>query len=234
MIQLESRLWREIAIPALLLFALLLAGPLLTPSPAIAGQPLQELLRGEVVDPSGLPVAGITVSLHRVGDSGGAELGRALTDREGRFEIEVGDDDGSGVYFAATRFEGVLYMGEVFRTLQEAPADYRIVIGVGGIDGGMAQPLPLDGAESRGRGMILLLAALGVGAVLVPVLRARRGPYQLRAALAEVAELDEAHAALPETERVARGDSYRAARAELYERIRHLSGQTIAHAADHD
>jgi len=156
----------------------------------------EQILRGAVTDPAGLPVGGITVSLHQVSESGGAEVGRALTDSDGRFEIPIDESAllAQGVFFAATRFDGVLFMGDPFRSLDEMPTDYRIVIDGSGITGGFAQPMA--GGPPRDQGWIVgaILALIGVSVVLLPLIRARRGPIRVRTTLTELAELEEAYA----------------------------------------
>jgi hypothetical protein len=206
--------------------------------PLLVGTGLAQgpILRGQVVDPDGLPVTGITVSLHHVTDSGGSEVGRAVSDQEGRFEIALVGEGNGGVYFAATRFDGTLYMGEPFRTLAEASADYRILIGAGGITGGSAagpalQP-PGSPGDRQGRGAVaLLLAAIGIAVVLFPLLRLRRGPLAVRTVLAELAELEEAHASRPGGPAAGTEAEYLAARAALHSRLRALSRPRV-NAAD--
>lgn len=190
-------------------------------------------LRGQVTDPAGLPVAGITVSLHRVSEGGGAEVGRALSDAEGRFEIELDPDLADGIYFAATRFDGTLYMGEPFRTVAEAPSDYRVVIGSGGVAGGPAVQAGEQPTEPQGLGVVLIFVALGVAAVGIPLWRSRRGPHAVRGVLVELAELDEHFAAQPGTTRTMSEPEYRAAREELRARLKLLAGAQ-ADAADND
>lgn len=217
--------WRGhlLSIPLLLLLGSVLASPLHAQYP---------VLRGQVVDPDGRPVSGISVTLHHVTDGGGAEVGRALSDHEGKFSIEPGEGVVGGVYFAATRFEGALYMGNPFRSLDEVTDDYRIVIGVGGIAGGAAFQEPPDSAAGQGWLVLLAFALLGLGAVVVPLRRGRRGPGSHRAILVELAELEECHALRsPEARQAAEG-AYRAQRAALRARLQELSRVPV-HAADH-
>jgi hypothetical protein len=183
-------------------------------------------LRGKIVDPEGRPVTGLPVSLHHVSETGGVEGGSAVTDREGHFEIdldETGGDEG-GVYFAASRFDGSLYMGEPFRTVAEIPDPYQIVIGIGGIGGGPAMPMPSGESDSRGLGIVILVAALGLVAVLIPFWRGRRGPRAVRALLAELAELDEHQLSAPAEARPLGEAEYQMVRTRLRDRIRVLSG----------
>lgn len=190
-------------------------------------------LRGQVVDPAGQPIAGITVSLHRVAESGGAEVGRAVSDVDGRFEIELDPGLADGVYFAATRFEGTLYMGEPFRTVAEAPSDYRVVIGSGGFAGGLAVQGEESPSGQQGLGVLLIFVALGTAAVGLPLWRSRRGPHAMRGVLVELAELDEGYAAQTAPSRAMAESEYRAAREALRTRLRVLAGPK-ADAADND
>jgi hypothetical protein len=195
------------------------------------------VLRGRVLDPEALPVAGITVSLHLVADNGGAEVGRAVSDREGWFEIGLEEGGGGGVYFAATRFEGTLYMGEPFRTLDEVTGEYRILIGTGGttgdFTGGAAPQFPGEATDRRGPGIALILALLGIGAIMVPLVRLRRGPLALRSALVDLAELEEVHASRSAEARLAAEAEHAVLRERLRSRLRALS-TVEAHAADLD
>jgi hypothetical protein len=211
-------------LPAVLLPLLLLAA---AANPPRAQRPD---LRGRVVDPDGRPVAGISVTLHHVTDSGGAEVGRAISAADGSFAIEMREIEGGGVYFAATRFDGALYMGNPFHTLAEATDDYRIVIGVGGIAGGAAAPELARPADRTGW-VVLLFVLLGAGAVIVPLRRARRGPFALRTILADLAELEEENARRPAAGRLATDTEYRARRDALRTRLREFSGAPV-HAAD--
>lgn len=189
---------------------------------AIAQSPT---LRGKIIDPEGRPVTGLPVSLHHVSEAGGVEVGSAVSDREGHFEIDLGETGGAeGVFFAASRFDGALYMGEPFRTIAEIPDPYQIVIGVGGIGGGPAVPMTSGESDSRGLGIVILFAALGLIAVLLPLWRGRRGPQAVRALLADLAELDERQLSVPVGARALDEAEYQMMRTRLRERIRVLSG----------
>lgn len=190
------------------------------------------VLRGRVVDPEGRPVAGITVTLHHVTEGGGAEVGRALSDQAGTFAIEASEEAAGGVYFAATRFEGALYMGTPLRSFAEAGDDYRIVIGEGGFAGGPAVGQPSGSGGGQGWVVLLLLALLGGAAVVIPLRRARRGPLALRSILSELAELEEGHARRTAEARQAAEGEYQELRDALRARLLELSGAPV-HAADH-
>lgn len=206
----------------------ILAFFLLLPSIAGAQGPV---LRGQVADPEGLPVAGITVSLHRVNDEGGMEVGKGVSDAAGNFEIEIDPALEGGVFFAATRFEGTLYMGEPFRSLTDLPAEYRVVVGEGGFAGGPAvQPAPNSAPdpadERRGLGVILIFAAIGIAAIGLPIIRYRQGPYRARRILVEIAELDEDFSSQPAETQAIEEPDYRARRAALYSRLEELAVAT--------
>lgn len=217
--------------PRRLLPLLLLA--LLLPTGLSAQNPR---LRGVVTDPEGLPVAGITVSLHRVSEQGGGEeVGRDVTGEDGRFEIVIGADHREGgVYFAATRFEGTLYMGEPFRSLADLPDgfDYPIIIGSGGITAGPAVQQPPAPPPSDGRGLVLIIAAAALLAISLPFLRSRRKD-NAREVLAEIARLDEEFAARPGGPSPESDPEYIAAREALQDRLKGLVGSG-RNAADND
>ena len=110
----------------------------------VASLPLQAQtseLRGRVFGPDGEPVAGVSVVLHRVTDDGGTEVGRAVSDGDGAFVIDAGEVTPGGLYFAATRHDGSLFMGPIFRDLREIDSEYVIVVGLNAV-GGAATPGP--------------------------------------------------------------------------------------------
>lgn len=176
-------------------------------------------LAGRVVDAEGKGVAGITVSAHRVSQTGGTEVARATADPEGRFELTF-DTDTPGMYFVATRYEGGLYVGPMFRDLSEAPEDYVLVVG--------GDPIAIGAGPAVASGpppapptwpLLLIIGAIGAGVVLFPVVSRRNGPRAVRMLLHELAILEERRAAgrVPDDEY----ESSRAAlRERLYERVR--------------
>ncbi|HEX7117381.1 MAG TPA: hypothetical protein VF212_01250 [Longimicrobiales bacterium] len=177
-------------------------------------------LSGRVVDAEGRPVPGVAVSVHRVSRAGGAELARTTVGPDGRFELTF-DAEGEGTYFAATRYEGGLYVGAMFRDPGEAPADYVITVGrdpvavaAGPATTGSAAPPPAPNPWP----LLLLVGAIGAAAVVLPLASWRRRPRALRALLHELAELEErgADPALSPGE-------YEAERAALRGRIRELT-----------
>lgn len=159
------------------------------------------VLRGRVLDPGGGPVADQVVAVHRVVGADGGEVGRATTDEDGRFELELEPGSGGGIYFAATRFEDKLYMGPPFRSLGEVGDDYVIVVGVNPIGGftspGAAAPTsgPPDGAMNGPVLAILgVVGVLGLVLVLRPLLPQERRRHATRTLLLELAALEERRA----------------------------------------
>lgn len=192
------------------LLALAIAGTLHAQTPVI---------RGQVVDPDGAPVAGVAVTLHHVDATGGREVGRATTGDDGRFEIRIADTPGDGIFFVATRHEGSLYMGGTFRDLAEVDSDYVILVGASPVGtGGIALPAPPP--EPNANWVVgLVIGLIGVGFVIWPLVN-RRGAASQRALLAELARLEEEWSALgPDAPAdVARG--YASRREALRSRLR--------------
>lgn len=86
-------------------------------------------LRGRVVlGPDSTPVSGVAVALHRIAGGSGAVVDRDTTDEDGRFRLRgaARPDSAGELYLAATRYEGVLYFGQVYRGGQRPPSPYRI------------------------------------------------------------------------------------------------------------
>lgn len=184
-------------------------------APVVAQQGgAREGLSGRVIDADGRPVAGLAVSVHRVSQTGGEEVARSTTDVDGRFQLAF-DTETPGTYFVATRYEGGLYVGQMFRELSEAPEDYVLVVGrepiaIGAGPAGATTPPPAPPTWP----LLLLIGAIGVGVVLFPVFARRNGPRAVRTLVHELAILEERRAA----GRV--GDAeYAEARAALRERV---------------
>ncbi len=175
-------------------------------------------LRGRVIDPQGQPVAGIVVAVHRVSEvGGGGEVGRAATAEDGAFDVPL-DTSEDGIYFAATRYEGALYMGGMFRELDEVTSDYVIVVGQNAVaGGGPAVVPPPDPGPGATWPVLLVLGVVGGVFVLLPLMPKRRRHFAVRSLLLELAELEERGAA---------GDTpsqYPAEREALRARIREIS-----------
>ncbi len=171
-------------------------------------------LVGRVIDAEGRAVADLAVSVHRVSQTGGEEVARSTTDADGRFELAF-DTKSPGTYFVATRYEGGLYVGPMFRELDEAPDDYVLVVGrdpiaIGAGPAGATAPPPAPPTWP----LLLLIGAIGAGVVIFPVVARRNGPRAVRTLLHELAILEERRAA----GRI--GDAeYADARAVLRERL---------------
>jgi len=202
------------AVAAVGVWVALAAAPLIAQNRA-AGSGLV----GRVVDAEGRAVAGQTVSVHRVSQSGGEEVARATADAEGRFELEF-DTDAAGTYFVATRYQGGLYVGPMFRDLSEAPPDYVLVVGrdpiaIGAGPAVSSTPPPRPAAWP----LVLAIGVVGAGVVLFPVAARRNRPRAVRTLLHELAILEERRA----EGRVA-DEAYEAARSALRKRLRDLAG----------
>lgn len=180
--------------------------PLLaTPIPA-------STLKGVVLDPAGKPVPRQALSLHRVNGTGGAMVDSATTDAQGRFTAKVPEErDTSAVYFAATRWNGELFIGTPFKPPVKAGSTYTVTVGVNPVNmgpaaGGGAEatgpagasgaPLATPAADSSTAirwfvAIVLALIALGaIGYALVGAAR-ERARQRRREILARIAALDE-------------------------------------------
>jgi hypothetical protein len=178
-----------------------LAAALLASSASGAAAAVQQPeLRGRVVDGAGRPVAGIEVALHRVTTAGGATVARATTDDDGTFVLPIADG-GAGddaIYFAATRLDGRLYIGQFFRG-DPPVGTYEIFASGPGVQGAGQAPLglPLPGAGQAGPprwplvGGVALLLALGGGLAIRSATGEARRARRQRTLLLEIASLDE-------------------------------------------
>lgn len=179
---------------------------------AAAAQQQGQVLHGRVLDPSGKPVAGQDVALHRVTQSGGAMVGTARSRPDGRFDLTVPPSApaDSAVFFVAVRYNGQLYIGQPFRPPVPADEEYEVTVGVGAVTPGplgstgnglpagpVASPGSSGGDLPRdlGLGVLLLLAVGGLGWALVVWLGQRRLRSN-RELLVRIAELDEARASV--------------------------------------
>lgn len=164
-------------------------------------------LRGRIVDATGAPIPGLPVALHRVGPEGGANVAETVTDSIGRFAFDVDLSGAGGVFFAATRVHGAMYMGQPLRAEQPVPAEYTIIVGPGGnrVDlggtgtgtgtaAGAAQVTPAQDGGGRGWAALLVVvvvALLGAGIVLGRRWSAGARETRRRELLAELAALEE-------------------------------------------
>lgn len=112
------------------LFLLLL--PLLQASPALAQEPVDPTLGGEVVRNT-RPVPDVMVTLHRVSPQSAGQLDSTRTVEGGRFDfvlptIPGSDPEGGDVYFASVRHDGVLYFGQAINQTAQLDSLYRIEV----------------------------------------------------------------------------------------------------------
>lgn len=81
---------------------------------------------------AGDPVAGDTVTLHRVSPDASGSVESVLTGDDGRFRFELpsapGSRDGGPVYFASVRYRGVLYFGAALNEAAQLDSLYRIQV----------------------------------------------------------------------------------------------------------
>jgi hypothetical protein len=199
-------------------------------SPAHAQE--KTILQGRAVTAAGEPVPSLTVSLHRVVGESGTVVGQGLSGQEGRFEIEIPpDSSGNAVYFAATDFQGEMYIGQPFRPPLPPDVSYLIIVGPGGVSASAANaaagPAPVAAEPQRDvspRAVLLILAAIALTMAAVVLLVRRRVPPDAsrRRALLEMAILEENAAARPldQAERAALDQK----RAEMRRRLTASSG----------
>lgn len=200
--------------------ARVLLAALLTLSTASAASAQSSSLRGRVVDADGRPVPDVTVVLHHVTDAGGAEVGRAVSSADGVFVLELDSAPPGGVYFAATRHEGSLFMGAPFRTLREIEGtEYVIAVGVNAVGGAPTPGPPPPPGAGRGWAIGLIAGALGILFVVLPLARRRPGTDD-RAVLLELAELEERFEAGDAELLADGGAAYRERRESLRARLR--------------
>jgi hypothetical protein len=84
-------------------------------------------IQGVALGPAGEPLPGVVVALHRVGDMGaGANVASVTTDAEGRFRFEIAAPD-SALYFAAMRYDGLMYIGPPAMGGAQRITDYPLV-----------------------------------------------------------------------------------------------------------
>jgi hypothetical protein len=193
----------------------------------------QELrLQGRVLDAAGQPLAGQEVVLHRVTPAGGAAVARATSGADGRFALRV---DGAGgpdaLYFAATIYDGTLYIGTPFRGSVPPDAEYVLVVGANpaAVVGLTAAAQAPGAGEGGGAGFAVLVAVCGLAGGLGLLVVRRRGLQAIRRQreiLIELAQLDERYAGRPGKADAAESEAYRQTRATLCERLR-----SVSHAA---
>lgn len=166
-----------------------------------------QAIEGVALGPTGAPLDGVPVVLHRIGTTGGAMAGTDTTGSAGEFRFVLEAQD-SAVYFAAVRYEGSLYIGPAIQAGADPLTEYVLQVSPeaevgavgsalsGGGMGGMPQQ-PAAARPSRATGgssdvgalwlvSLLALAAAGVFVYTAPRYRER----QSREALVEVAGIE--------------------------------------------
>jgi hypothetical protein len=180
-------------------FLVLLVTFFAVPSLRVAAQQpaAQEVIvRGHVLGPDEAPLPGHRVVLHRVDAAGGATIAETMSDDGGRFELSAESSaDTAAVYFVASRYDGELYIGDMFRPTP-GTTEQTIQVGVAAtsatamMEGQM--PIRQPPASGASRNWLLLgIPLLGIAGVLVYMLIPRDRIPPQRAALIRVAELDE-------------------------------------------
>jgi 5-hydroxyisourate hydrolase-like protein (transthyretin family) len=157
----------------------------------VAGAPAAaQVLDGLALGPDGQPLPGVPVALHRVGGMGGSSVASATTDEEGRFQFEIQVAD-SAIYFAATRYEGKMYIGPAAQAGADPITNYVLRVEPSAEAGnmasslsGMTPPTPVARPASATAGesapwvpwivLVLALAAAATFLVTAPRSRLRR------------------------------------------------------------
>jgi hypothetical protein len=179
-------------------------------------------VRGQVLGPDRAPLPDHRVLLHRVDSEGGATIAETLSDAEGRFELRAeASPDTAAVYFVASRYDGELFIGPMFRAA-EASLEQVIQVGVPETSAtalmeGELPPRQVGRPATTRNWLLLLIPLLGVIGVAVYALLPRGRIPPQRAALIRVAELDERLETAPPAQR-----------SSLLEERRHLIAQLRA------
>lgn len=126
----------------------------------------QAVLRGRVVNAAGEPVGDQAVSLHRVSAAGGTTVARATSGADGRFELTMTAAPSDALYFAATRYDGGLYIGTPFRLPAPAGSEYVIVVGPGATEAAAILQQALSGGAGTDAAGAGTDAAAGTDAVV--------------------------------------------------------------------
>ncbi len=156
---------------------------------------------GRVVGPTGEPIAGQRVLLHRVTPGGGEMLAEATTGDDGRFVLQArGGAADSAIFFVAARRDEQLYIGPMLRPPLPEPGSYVLEVGdpgqavspLGGatMQGGSAT-IPAGAATGSPRRWLLLLAPfLGLAGLAAWGATRALGPPEDRRLLIQIARLD--------------------------------------------
>lgn len=164
-------------------------------------------LTGVALGPDGGPLTGHVVVLHQVGSGGAGSVSTDTTDGAGGFQFQL--EPGAGVYFAALRYEGRMYIGPAAEGGDEPVTGYVLRVEPGaeagavasGLAGSMRPPPPAarPAASTAGRAggagagpyvLVGLLALTAAVAFVVSAPRYRR--RRTREALIELAGVENA------------------------------------------
>jgi hypothetical protein len=155
-------------------------------------------IAGRVVDGDGRAVADQPVVLHRVTSEGGTLLADARTDSQGRFTLETNESaQDSAVYFVASRYRELLYIGRMLRAPVPESTEYVLEVGVpqnalGAANPSAARPAPPPGSATGTprRWLLLLVPIAGLVGMVVWGLARAVGPPEERRILIRLAQLD--------------------------------------------
>lgn len=204
----------------LLRFAILLAIAISAPA-LVHAQDVA--VRGTLTGPDGAPLPNERVLLHRVDRTGGATIAETTSATDGAFVLSApATADTAAVYFVAARYQGELYIGEMFRAVGNDTLVQPLQVGVAATSASAlmneaTQPPPPPGRPATSTSwLLLLLPLLGIGAALIYMLVPRPRIAPDRALLIRIAEIDERIEAAPPGQR----DAMRAERANLIEQLR--------------
>ena len=104
------------------------AGAQATPA---ARQPLA-FVSGHVSSPglkTDLPIAGVTVTVHRVGTDSSGPVDSVVTDAKGRYRIDYPRlDSDEAIYFAAAVYRGIAYFSAPLKSLRASGEDGEITV----------------------------------------------------------------------------------------------------------
>ncbi|MEN8375481.1 MAG: hypothetical protein ABFS34_08535 [Gemmatimonadota bacterium] len=165
-------------------------------------------VRGVVVAPSGDPVGGVELMLHRMSDEGAGLLASGAGQPDGSFAFAVDAPGGPAVHFVAASVGGALFVGPVVEAGADFPDPYTIRvrdgIEAGSIvldDGSVLPPAAFGGDATRPAApapppardpVPTTLVFLGLSALLVGAALLVRGTSRANAwrrAVVELAEL---------------------------------------------